>query len=100
MLADTVEAACRTLDNPSVSRLDKFIQQLINAKIEHHQFDNCPLTFRDVTLIHDSFVQLLTGYYHSRIEYPEQKDPDKKNVEADGRPAENGRPADEVKKNA
>jgi len=76
MLADTVEAACRTLDNPSVSRLDKFIQQLINAKIEHHQLDNCPLTFRDITLIHNSFVQLLAGYYHSRIEYPDQKDPD------------------------
>lgn len=76
MLADTVEAACRTLDNPSVTRLDKFIQKLISCKIEQHQLDNCPLTFRDITLIHDSFVQLLAGYYHSRIEYPEQKDPD------------------------
>ncbi|MCR5289858.1 MAG: HDIG domain-containing protein [Treponema sp.] len=76
MLADTVEAACRTLENPTMPRLDKFIQQLLNGKVEHHQLDNCPLTFRDITLIKESFVQLLGGYYHNRIEYPDQKDPD------------------------
>ena len=76
MLADTVEAACRTLDKPSVPRLDKFIQQLIASKIEHRQLDNCGLTFKDLNTIRNSFVQMLAGYYHSRIEYPEQKDPD------------------------
>jgi putative nucleotidyltransferase with HDIG domain len=74
MLADTAEAACRTLDKPSVPRLDKFIRQLINAKVEHGQLDNCGLTFRDISVIKDSFVQILAGYYHSRIEYPEQKE--------------------------
>jgi len=76
MLADTVEAACRTLDNPSVPRLDKFIQGLFNAKVEHKQLDNCDLTFRDMSRIKEAFVQLLAGYYHNRIEYPNQKDPD------------------------
>src|SRR5574344_1091890 len=76
MLADTVEAACRTLDKPSVPRLDKFIQQLVAAKIEHRQLDNCGLTFKDLDTIRNSFVQMLAGYYHSRIEYPDQKDPD------------------------
>ena len=76
MLADTVEAACRTLENPSVTRLEKFITTLINAKVEHNQLDNCELTFRDISRIKDSFVQMLAGYYHSRIEYPDQKDPD------------------------
>jgi cyclic-di-AMP phosphodiesterase PgpH len=76
MLADTVEAACRTLDNPSVPRLDKFIQGLFNAKVEHKQLDNCDLTFRDMSKIKEAFVQLLAGYYHNRIEYPNQKDPD------------------------
>jgi cyclic-di-AMP phosphodiesterase PgpH len=76
MLADTVEAACRTLENPSVPRLDKFIQGLFNAKVEHKQLDNCDLTFRDMSKIKDAFVQLLAGYYHNRIEYPNQKDPD------------------------
>lgn len=76
MLADTAEAACRTLDNPSVPRLDKFIQGLFNAKVEHKQLDNCDLTFRDMSKIKEAFVQLLAGYYHNRIEYPNQKDPD------------------------
>lgn len=76
MLADTVEAACRTLEKPSVSRLDKFIQSLIASKLEHHQLDNCNLTFSDLTKIRESFVTILAGYYHSRIEYPDQKDPD------------------------
>ncbi len=73
MLADTVEAACRTLENPSVTRLEKFITTLINAKVEHKQLDNCDLTFRDVSKIKEAFVQVLAGYYHSRIEYPDQK---------------------------
>lgn len=78
MLADTVEAACRTLKNPSVSRLEKFIQDLINGKIDHKQLDNCALTFGDIAKIKESFVQTLAAYYHSRIKYPDQKDPDEK----------------------
>lgn len=76
MLADTVEAACRTLDKPSVPRLEKFIKTLIDSKIEHHQLENCNLTFRDIAKIQESFVQTLAGYYHSRTKYPDQKDPD------------------------
>ncbi|MCR4579811.1 MAG: HDIG domain-containing protein [Treponema sp.] len=75
MLADTVEAACHTLENPSVPRLEKFITTLINGKVEHKQLDNCGLTFTDVSKIKEAFVQVLAGYYHTRIEYPDQKDP-------------------------
>lgn len=81
MLADTVEAACRTLENPSVPRLEKFITTLVNGKVEHKQLDNCDLTFRDITKIKEAFVSLLAGYYHSRIEYPDQVDPDKEKKE-------------------
>ncbi|MGN0730256.1 HDIG domain-containing metalloprotein [Treponema sp.] len=76
MLADTVEAACRSLEKPSVPRLEKFITTLIYGKIEHRQLENCSLTFNDLTRIHDAFVQILAGYYHSRTKYPDQKDPD------------------------
>ena len=76
MLADTVEAACHTLKNPSIPRLETFITTLINAKIEAHQLDYCELTYRDLTKIKESFVQILAGFYHSRIEYPDQQDPD------------------------
>ncbi len=80
MLADTVEAACRSLEKPSVPRLEKFITTLIYGKIEHKQLENCNLTFRDLTKIHDAFVQILAGYYHSRTKYPDQKDPDTNEV--------------------
>lgn len=76
MLADTVEAACRSLDNPTVPRLEKFITTLVNGKMERKQLDNCDLTFRDITKIKDVFVQILGAYYHTRIKYPNQKDPD------------------------
>ncbi len=76
MLADTVEAACRTLEKPSMPRLEKFIDELVKMKIEHGQLADCDLTFRDLDIIKKSFVNLLVGYYHSRIEYPDQKDPD------------------------
>jgi putative nucleotidyltransferase with HDIG domain len=78
MLADTVEAACRTLEKPTASRLEKFINQLITVKVEHHQLDHCDLTFREIDIIKNAFLQILGGYYHSRIEYPDQKDPDNK----------------------
>ena len=77
MLADTVEAACKTLDNPTSSRLEKFITVLINQKVENKQLDNCDLTFRDISKIKESFVRLLTGFYHNRIKYQNQQDPDK-----------------------
>ena len=80
MLADTVEAACRSLEKPSVPRLEKFITTLIYGKIEHKQLENCNLTFSDLTKIHDAFVQILAGYYHSRTKYPDQKDPDTNEV--------------------
>ena len=86
MLADVSEAACRTLDHPSVSRLEKFISGLIKGKMEAGQLDNCNLTLRDLHTIQDSFVTTLAGYYHSRIKYPNQKDPDEK--QAGEKPAE------------
>lgn len=76
MLADTVEAACHTLDNPTSSRLEKFISGLISQKIEHGQLDNCDLTFSDISKIKNSFANLLTGYYHNRIKYQNQQDPE------------------------
>jgi len=77
MLADTVEAACHTLDNPTSQRLDKFIAMLITKKVEDGQLDKCGLTFSDIARIRESFVNLLTGYYHNRIKYQNQQDPDK-----------------------
>ena len=76
MLADTVEAACKSMDNPTEERLEKFIDNVIAGKMEHGQLDNCDLTFGDLKKIKEVFVKTLAAYYHGRIKYPNQKDPD------------------------
>lgn len=76
MLADTVEAACRSLENPTFPRLEKFIQTLIDAKISGLQLENSGLTFGELSIIKKSFVDLLAPHYRGRIKYPNQKDPD------------------------
>jgi putative nucleotidyltransferase with HDIG domain len=70
MLADVTEAAVRTLNKPTALKMEKFIQELINAKVEHGQLAESELTFRDLETIRKAFVRVLAGYYHSRIEYP------------------------------
>jgi len=70
MLADVTEAAVRTLVKPTVAKMEKFIQQLIDDKVEHGQLAQSELTFRDLETIKNAFVKVLAGYYHSRIEYP------------------------------
>ena len=97
MLADTVEAACHTLKNPSIPRLETFITTLVNAKIENHQLDYCELTYRDLTKIKESFVQILAGFYHSRIEYPDQQDPDAEKKEAVKAPEPEPKPVEKKK---
>lgn len=84
MLADTVEAACHSLDKPTMPRLEKFIHQLITSKYDHGQLDKAPLTFKDLDIIKKSFATVLTGYYHSRIKYQNQKDPDDESKESEG----------------
>ena len=94
MLADVSEAACRTLDHPSVPRLEKFIAKLVKGKMESGQLDNCDLTLRELSVIQESFVTTLAGYYHSRIKYPNQKDPDEKEGAGGKTPDEKAAPQD------
>jgi hypothetical protein len=79
MLADMAEAAVRSLDKPTAASIEKFIQELIDKKMEHDQLSQSELTFRDIETIKNAFVRVLTAYYHSRIEYPkiEEKAPEK-----------------------
>jgi putative nucleotidyltransferase with HDIG domain len=70
MLADVAEAAVRTLSKPTVAKMEKFIQQLFDDKVEQGQLAQAELTFRDLEMIKNAFVKVLAGYYHSRIEYP------------------------------
>ena len=74
MLADTIEASTRTLNSPTVAKLEKFIWKQIMAKFESKQLENSDLTFKDLERIKKVFVQILAGHFHTRIEYPEQRE--------------------------
>jgi len=74
MLADTVEAATHTLKKPTIAKLEKFVWDNIMEKFTSQELGESRLTFRDLETIKKSFVQVLAGYYHSRIEYPKVKE--------------------------
>jgi hypothetical protein len=70
MLADAVEAATRTLTDPTPARIRGAVQKIINAIFVDGQLDECDLTLRDLHIIANNFVRILTGIFHHRIEYP------------------------------
>lgn len=70
MLADSVEAASRTLKNPTMSRLESFTSEIINDKVKQGQLNNSDLTFCELEKIKNTFVRIIAGHYHTRIEYP------------------------------
>jgi len=74
MLADSVEAASRSLDDPSPRRLENLIDLLFSERIDDGQLDNTDLTFRDLRLIKDTFLKMLLGIYHVRVKYPDQEE--------------------------
>jgi len=72
MLSDMVEAASRTLTNPTPSKIQGLVQNLINKAFSDGQLDDCELTLKDLHKIAKSFYKILSGIYHHRIEYPEK----------------------------
>ena len=75
MLADVVEASSRTLEDPTPSRIQGHVQKLINKVFSDGQLDNCELTLKDLHNIAKSFIKILTGIYHHRIDYPDRSLP-------------------------
>jgi hypothetical protein len=71
MLADAVEAACRALRDPSISRLRNMVNSIVEDRFKKGELDECPLTLRDLNLIKESFIRTLTGIFHGRTQYPE-----------------------------
>ncbi len=78
MLADSVEAASRTLEKPTLGRIEDLVAKIVDAQLADGQLDECDLTQRDLRGIREAFVRLLSGMLHSRIDYPEAKDAAKK----------------------
>jgi putative nucleotidyltransferase with HDIG domain len=70
LLADTAEAATRALKDRSPARLEEVVHNMINKNFIDGQLDECELTLKDLHTIAKSFVRILMGIYHQRIEYP------------------------------
>lgn len=70
MIADAVEASCRSLAEPTTDKLRAQVQKMINLISSEGQLDECDLTLKDLAQIADSMVRTLDGIYHARPEYP------------------------------
>lgn len=70
MLADGIEAAARTVNDPTPNRLREVIRKVANAIVLDGQFEECDLTFADLEKIEAALLRTLTSMYHHRVEYP------------------------------
>ncbi|WBW95771.1 HD family phosphohydrolase [Oceanirhabdus sp. W0125-5] len=70
MLADGVEAAVRSINNPTKEKIEEMVSNIIKGRLNDGQLDNCDLTLKDLTKIKEAFLKGLGGIYHQRIEYP------------------------------
>lgn len=70
-LADSVEAAVRAMKQPTPGRIEGLVRKIIKDKLNDDQLNQCNLTFQDLDKIATAFVRVLSGIFHSRVEYPE-----------------------------
>ncbi|HNW91583.1 MAG TPA: HDIG domain-containing protein [bacterium] len=72
MLADSTEAAARTMKNPTPVNIAELVKRIINGKFGEGELEDCDLTLRDLRRIDACFTRLLTSMYHTRVEYPDE----------------------------
>ncbi|MGM0508243.1 MAG: HD family phosphohydrolase [Fusobacteriota bacterium] len=73
MLADSIEAAVRSLDDKNSVAVENLIRKIINGKIDSGQLSRAQLTFKDIEVVIQAFISVIQGIYHSRIKYPDIK---------------------------
>ena len=71
MMADSVEAASKSLKEPTSTKIDAFVEKIIDGQIEQGQFLNANITFKEIQLIKKVLKKKLNNIYHLRVEYPE-----------------------------
>lgn len=72
MLADSVEAAVKSLPKLTPAKIEALVQKIIRERLEDGQFDECNLTLKELTVVKNSFIKVLGGQFHTRVEYPEK----------------------------
>jgi putative nucleotidyltransferase with HDIG domain len=80
MLADSVEAAVRSMTDKTEGKIEGLIRKIIKDKLDDGQLDMCQLTLSDLDTVAKSFMRVLSGYFHAREQYPEIKDVLKKDA--------------------
>jgi putative nucleotidyltransferase with HDIG domain len=70
MLADAVEAAARSLNEPTPGRIRGVVNKILEARVKDGQLDESPITFEELAKIRDSFIPILTALFHARVHYP------------------------------
>jgi len=89
MLADTIEAAARSIPEPTTEKVEALIRKLVRNKLIDGQLDESDLTFNDLEKICSAFSTVLTGVFHERIEYPDVAIPPRvEGLEKEETPAE------------
>ena len=97
LLAYSLEAATRSLTNPTATRIKTLVKEIVQKNLENGQLEECDLTLKDLDKIGDSFSRILTGMFHSRVEYPDEdlikkiKEEKKKNGNSNKKSAENNK---------
>lgn len=74
MLADSVEAASRSIDQPTPRKLESMVNSIFESRIADNQLDHCPLTFAEINLIKGTLLSMLSGMHHFRVKYPGQEE--------------------------
>lgn len=82
LLADGIEAASRAMKNPTYNKLENLVNRMVDDRVAEGQLSHCPLTFRHLQIIKETFLNILVGVYHSRVEYPEDKEREAEEQEA------------------
>ena len=73
MMADSVEAAVRSIQEPTLEKIEDMVNNIVKDKMNSNQLNECDLTFRELEVIKACFLRVLKGIYHHRIEYPTEK---------------------------
>ena len=72
-IADSVEAAVRSMKEPNAEKIQRLIQAIIQDRVQDDQFDECDISLKELKIIEDKLCETLNGIFHSRIEYPKEK---------------------------
>ncbi|NLJ99292.1 MAG: HDIG domain-containing protein [Tissierellia bacterium] len=82
MLADSTEAAVRSIKEPTKKNIEEMIRNIIRGKLEDGQLEECDLTLKDLNTIANAFSSIMMGIFHERIEYPDLDSIDDGRVES------------------